>query len=371
MSLAELLAALPEAHKKHLDPASPLPMRMMASKGLVPAPPRDLVVILCGLSFDTDEKLSTAAHESLGKLPEKVLGPVLDGPNLPELALGVLCRTLVGNEELLEKIVVNRRTPDDAIAAIAKECSERIAEIVSGNQERCLRAQPIVEAVRQNPNLLRSSADRLFDFLVRAGCIYEGMPEFADAIARLSPAEMQETIDKIALPEECKVMLEDDAEVEQRAQEAASTLDLHGEEEAKKRIPMLKLVQSLNASQKIALAIRGNREARTILVRDSNRVVAGAAIRSPRITEQEVLAASKSRSVSDEVIRIIANSKEMAKSYAVKMALVQNPKTPMQVSMRFLTLLREADVRGLAKNKNVPQAVANQARRLMQTKDQK
>ena len=70
----------------------------------------------------------------------------------------------------------------------------------------------------------------------------------------------------------------------------------------------------------------------------------------------------------DEVVRVIASSKEMTRSYGVKTALVNNPKTPLQVAMRFLTLLRHNDVRAVAKSKNVSSALANQARRLVATK---
>jgi hypothetical protein len=370
MSQADLLTALPDAQKKHLDPKSPMPMRMMAAKGLVPVPPREMVIILCGLSLDGDTNLADAAKASLDKLPDKVLGPALD-KDLPEAAFALLVPALRGKDDLLEKAVLNRRVPDHALATIAGDCSERIVEILSQNQERCMRSAPLVDAIRKNPALLKSSSDRLFDFLVRAGIIYDGMPEYGDALERLNPTEMAHAADKIELPPEVHALFEDNAESEVRAEEAASALDLHGEDEAKKRVPMLKLVTTLNVAQKIALALKGNREARTILLRDTNRVVSAAAIRSPRVTEQEVLACAKSRSVSDEVVRIIAASKDMIKSYGVKMALVQNPKTPMPTAMRFLSLLREADVKSISKSKNVPQAIANQARRLLAQKQEK
>lgn len=97
-------------------------------------------------------------------------------------------------------------------------------------------------------------------------------------------------------------------------------------------------------------------------------MVATSAIRSPRITEQEVVAAAQSRSVSDEVIRIIGSSKDMTRSYMVKVALVNNPKTPLTVAMRYLPLLRSTDLRNVAKSKGVTSAVANQAKRLMLAK---
>ena len=148
------------------------------------------------------------------------------------------------------------------------------------------------------------------------------MPEFAQAMSRLSVSEMSTFAELVELPPEIGDFTEEDGS--------------ETEEEEERRIPMLKLVAQLTAAQKVALALKGNREARTILIRDSNRVVAAAAVRNPRLSEAEVLSAAQNRSLCDEVIRIIANSREMVRPYPVKLALVYNPKTPLAVAMRFV-----------------------------------
>ncbi|MBN1961738.1 MAG: hypothetical protein JW841_12410 [Deltaproteobacteria bacterium] len=379
VSIAELKASLAEPHKKHLDPNSPGPARMMAAKGIAPLPPREMVIVLCGLSLDENNEIANAAKISIGKLPEKIINTALDA-SLPSSALTILISLLNERYELIEKLVLLKDTPDSAIAAIAASVPEHIAEIIANNQERAQRSDAIVRAIKQNPNLLRSSRDRLFDFLVRAGVIYEDMPEFAEAMARLSPKEMLEVADKVELPPMATELIQDNADSEERAKVVADILDSKetinnqtdeekgSDEETQKRMPMLKYIGSLGMSQRVALAIKGNKEARTILLRDMNRVVASAAIRNPRITEQEVVSASQSRQICDEVIRIISASKELSRPYGVKVALVNNPKTPLPTAMRMITLLREADVRALAKSKNVSTAVANQARRLLAQK---
>lgn len=358
MSLDEFLAALPESSRRHLDASSPLPMRMMAAKGMAPLPPVDMAIVVAGLTLDADENIAASAAGTLGKLPEKILSPALEGA-LPPSVLAILGPALVGRDELLEKLVLNRSTPDATVAVVVASASSTVAEIVAGNQERCLRSEEIVRSVSKNPNILRSSLDRLFDFLVRAGVILDGMSEFADAMGRLSPTEMREAATKIELPPEVASAfnLDDDDEVPGKP-----TPEKHTEED-QKRIGTMQLVASLNVAQKVALALRGNREARSLLVRDSNRVVAAAAIRSPRLTEPEVVAAAQSRQVSDEVIRIIANTKDMVRSYGVKLALVNNPKTPQGVATRFLVLLRASDLRAVAKSKNVPTAVSALAKK--------
>lgn len=371
MSVSELAASLAEANRKHLDPAAPGPARMMAAKGLLPLPPREMVIVLLGLSQDAQEGVATAARVSLGKLPDNMFKGALD-QGLPAAALRLLVPVVQAKEPLLEQVALLRDTPDEALAMVAKAVPEKIAELLAQNQERLLRSESLVRGLSQNPQLIRSSIDRIFDFLVRSGVIYADMPEFGDALARLSPQEMEEAAQKVELPPEISAFLEDTEESDQRAAAVTEVLESASQEiveGAKERVPLLKLLTTLGASQKVALAIKGNKEARAILLRDSNRVVASAAIRNPRITEQEVATAAISKQISDEVIRIISNSKELSRAYSVKLALVNNPKTPLPTAMRFLTLLRGNDVKAVAKSKNISSALANQAKRMVANKD--
>jgi hypothetical protein len=56
------------------------------------------------------------------------------------------------------------------------------------------------------------------------------------------------------------------------------------------------------------------------------------------------------------------------KNYQVKINIISNPKVPVGVSMRFLSTLRMAEVKGLAKNKNVPQGLATAAKKMVEKK---
>lgn len=390
MSLEDLIAALPGIQRRHLSPESPLPARMMAAKGLAPLPPREMVIVLCGLMLEADEKLSSAATQSLAKLPDKILLPAV-GSDLPPAALSILTDSMVDRPVILEPLVLNGQTPDAAIASVAARASSSIGEIIIANQERCLRSRSIVDALRVNDEILKSSKDRLFDFLVRAGVIHDDMPETQEAFTRLSPSEMMEMSDQIALPSHVQALTEDGASAEQIADvvepevddelECLDELELDVEqtkdgneafkelaEEDEKAVPMLKLINGLNIAQKIALAMKGNKEARSILIRDTNKMVASAAIRSPRITEQEVVQAANSRQIADDVIRFISGSRELSRSYSVKLALARNPKTPQPNAIKLLSLLRQAELRSIAKSKNVPTAISTHAKRMLQRK---
>ncbi len=130
-------------------------------------------------------------------------------------------------------------------------------------------------------------------------------------------------------------------------------------------------ILNMGVAEKIKLAMTGNKEAREILVRDSNKMVAVAAVKSPKIQLPEVESISKSRNVSEDVLRTISASRNWMKSYTVKLNLVGNSKTPIPIAMKFLPHIRELDLRKLAKSKDVPAAVATQARRLAEMKSGK
>ncbi|MEW6351690.1 MAG: DUF4388 domain-containing protein [Thermodesulfobacteriota bacterium] len=127
-------------------------------------------------------------------------------------------------------------------------------------------------------------------------------------------------------------------------------------------------ILNMGVAEKIKMAYTGNKEARGILVRDSNKMVAVAVVKSPKIQETEVEAIAKSRSVCDEVLRTISQTKEWMQSYTVKVNLVNNSKTPLPIAMKLIPHLLEGDLRRLAKSKNVAAAVATQARRLLDTR---
>jgi hypothetical protein len=129
-----------------------------------------------------------------------------------------------------------------------------------------------------------------------------------------------------------------------------------------------KLVQEFDAKEKIKMAITGNKEWRSILIRDTNKIVGEAVLKNPRITEQEILVIAKSSERSDEIIRIICTNKEWTKSYQLRKALIENHKTPLQYALRFLSFLTEKDLSILVKSKNVSSIIVTQARRMLTNK---
>lgn len=135
-----------------------------------------------------------------------------------------------------------------------------------------------------------------------------------------------------------------------------------------RKVALSMLIREMSLPQKIKLALLGGQTARGILIRDTNRMIPQYVLENPKITENEVLDFAKNTQTDDQVLRLIGNNSSWTKSYALKYALVSNPKTPIDVALKWLKFLQEKDLGRLAKSKNVPQVVSSQCRKLLDKK---
>ncbi|NOY53684.1 MAG: hypothetical protein GXP58_08695 [Deltaproteobacteria bacterium] len=130
-------------------------------------------------------------------------------------------------------------------------------------------------------------------------------------------------------------------------------------------------IQQLTMGDKLAYALKGPKEARTILVRDPNREIALTVVKNPKITEGEVELFAASTNVCEDVHREIGKNREWCKKYTILRALVFNPKTPVGISLEKLPYIKEKDLQFLCKSKNVPNAISGGAKRLLAQKRKK
>jgi hypothetical protein len=135
-----------------------------------------------------------------------------------------------------------------------------------------------------------------------------------------------------------------------------------------KKEGLMRKIQALGVGEKIKLAQTGNKSIRTILLNDTNKLVVLTALENPKITEPEIEAIARNRSIIEEAMRKIANNREWMKSYSIMTAVITNPKTPSGLAMNYVKYLKKKDLMLLSKNKGVPDAVRNAALRLVKTK---
>ena len=128
------------------------------------------------------------------------------------------------------------------------------------------------------------------------------------------------------------------------------------------------LISRMNVADKIRYAVRAPKEGRTLLLKDPNKLVSVAAIQSPKITVEEVELVAKSKSVDEELLRLISKNREWLRHYPIVLHLVTNPKTPLGISMSLMQSIQTRDLVNLSKSRAISSALKSAAIRLLQVR---
>jgi hypothetical protein len=176
-------------------------------------------------------------------------------------------------------------------------------------------------------------------------------------------------------PEILKMLAEDPDVPDDIKKAVAKQLNLPVRVTAKPRIPdenrkdsLLHKIQHLTVGERIATALRGGQEVRSLLLKDANKEVVLTVLKNPKISETEVELIAHSRNVPEDALRAIHKNREWMKNYSINLALVNNPKTPPGIGITLVTGLRLKDLAILEKNKNVPDAVRAIAKKVLAVK---
>ncbi|MFH1262412.1 MAG: hypothetical protein V1495_03070 [Pseudomonadota bacterium] len=349
---------IPAMIQPFLKSDAPKDAKLLAAQGRVPMGPAVLVTVLTFFLDDTDTEVREAARATMLEIPDAVLKTTLSEPAHPK-TLDFFARERINSEPIVETILLNLNTSDETFLRVADKVPERLTTIILNNQVRLLRLPTIGEAVRRNPNALKSSVDTMISFLRMKGILLEGVsPELTgDEIAAILeqsatfqpiPVAPGETPPPQEFPSE---LLEDFEEEEEEITE-------------QKKQSLFQALQTMTVGAKIKLALLGNKEARAMLIKDSNKIVATSVIKSPKITDGEVVTIANMRTVYDEIIRIIAITPAWTRHYGVQFALANNPKTPFPIALKYARGLNLNDLDKLAKNKNVSPQLQKVAKEL-------
>ncbi len=352
------ITALPAPAQKALSPDAPLPLRNMAARGVLPgAKPSDIVTVVALLAASEDSTLAGTAQATLGKLP----APILNGALAGELAGSVLDRLArhhAGDPEFLSALLRQPRLSGDTLEYLADSADEQRGEVIATNEELMLKNPRAIEKLYMNKRVRMSTADRLIDLAVRNG-LELSIPAFKEAAAAIQNELIPEPTEEPSFDD---VLFKETSEIAEQLVtsdiEDTHEVDEEGEEQVRdKFLPLHAKIAQMTVSQKIRCATLGSAAERLMLVRDANRLVAAAAAKSPMMRDNEAVQISAARSVSEEVLRIIAMNREFVRHYQVKLNLVQNPRTPFTFAVRLVPHLRESDLRAIGRSKNVTGAI--------------
>lgn len=386
--------------KAVVEGTAPRPAQIAASRGLLPVPQNDLLEILVAFAEGSDLELKTNAAETLRSQPADVLDSTVRTDDIAPRVLGYFARQQGLPAKLHEAVLTNTRTPPDAIAEFAaKTQNGALLEFLSFNQQLLIQNSTIIDAILANasrtPEADRRASEIKREFFEKergaqqianelrargndAAAEFIEQAEFGgdlagsglsidDAmfIASLIEVPDRETDDSWLALEYIEEIYEETEEQRDAAiKKIIGELQNEEDEVPGERISMINRIMRMGVKDRVKLGMKGDREARNILIRDPNRLVSSAVVNNPRITEQEVEVISSMRSISEDILRQIASNRQWSRSYPVMHNLAKNPRTPLANSMTIMTRLQLRDLLALSKNRNVPDAVRRQAQRL-------
>lgn len=284
--------------------------------------PADRVEILAVLSHDSDDLISTKAGEGLFNDSPSIFAEALAREHaLPQL-FAYAGKNLADKAIIAESMIRNKHCSGEYLVPLVPHLSAALVALLMEELDRVSASHALAHAMEHSPHL---TAD------------HKNVLQELRSAALLDPTRLAEV-----------------------AEEA--------EPDPARRQTLLQQISRMNVSQRVQFAMKGSSEARRALIRDSNKVVQRAVLQSPRLTDQEVEGYATMANLTDEILRLIATNRNFRKNYVVVRNLMNNPKTPLDVTLHMLPMLNAIDLKKLTTNKNVPETLRTTAMKLQKTR---
>ncbi|HKT46798.1 MAG TPA: hypothetical protein VJP87_04675 [Candidatus Acidoferrales bacterium] len=283
----------------------------------------DRVEVLAVLAADADEMIAERASEALLSQPLDAFLQALKREHPPAALFSYAARNLSDKPAIGEALVLNKNCPAETLVPVVKHLSAIGIQALMEELDRVSESPALAAALEHSTSLTVDQKNQLHE--LRS----ESAPGDDSALAEAAAA---------AEPDEGR------------------------------RQTLLQRISKMTVSQRVQFAIKGGSEARRTLIRDTNKVVQRAVLQSPRLTDQEVEAFASMSNLTDEILRLIANNRNFRKNYAVIRNLMNNPKTPLDVSLHMLPLVNAIDLKKLTTNKNIPETLRTTATKLQRTR---
>lgn len=282
--------------------------------GSASLPPIDRAELLAILAGDPDASIAERAKNALLAQPlDSILAAIARADADPRV-FGYAANHLKEKPGIADALAMNSACPTPVLAEVAKHFTPKGIQALLDDLER----------VSSDPALV----------IVLHG-VTTGTPEQNELLKGLHGGTM-----------EMKDIAEAAAEIEP---------------DPVKRETMTQKLVHMNVVQRLTLALKGGREERMLLIRDTNKLVQKSVLQSPRLSESEAESFAAMANLSQEVLRIIALNRHFVKSYAIARNLIRNPKTPIDVSLHLLPRLTAGDLAKLLTSKNIPETLQKAA----------
>jgi hypothetical protein len=285
--------------------------------------PADRAEILTVLAGDADEVVSARAQDAILSQPVETFVEALKREHALPALFAYAARNLADKPGVCDAMVQNKSCSPEYLVPIVRHLTAMGIQALMEELDRISESPALAAALEHSTSLTIDQKNQLHELH--------------------GPDNL---IDEAALAEAA----------------AAAESDLA------KRQTLIQRLAKMTVAQRVQFAMKGGSEARRTLIRDSNKVVQRAVLQSPRLTDQEVEAFASMSSLTDEILRLIASNRNFRKNYTVVRNLINNPKSPLDVTLHMLPMLNAVDLKRLTSNKNVPETLRTTAAKLQRTR---
>jgi len=317
-----------------VKPGAPRDAQLAAARGALPLAGKDLLTVLFFLCRSVDAEIKKSAVKTLRELPATILSPLCKDESLHPQLLELMVRARMADGDLMGAVIMHPAVTVKTLLYLAQKAGADVLERLAGHQNMLYENPEIVEAIIANP-----AAEKALKFKLG----WQDPEEITKQEPPQEDAEGDEGID-----EDGRSQTEIEALMEEADREGLSKYQI---------------AMDLTVSEKIKMGLTGDKEWRSIMMKQANKLIQGAVLKNPRISDGEVLMVAKAKTSSDDLIRIILLNKDWVKNYEIKKALLAHPKTPPPKALRFVSFLTMRDLKELAKSKQLTNIVSNAIRK--------
>jgi hypothetical protein len=287
--------------------------------------PIDRLEILAVLTHDQDKLVATRAQEALFLDAPEMFVQAITREHPQQALFAYAGKNFANNSAVTNAMIANRNCAGEYLAPLVPHLSASQVQALANDLDRISSSQHLMGALERSPHLTADQKNVLHE--LRSTTVAGDQDSIAEAAAEAEP-------------------------------------------DAVRRQTLLQQIAKMTVAQRVQFAMKGGPDARRTLIRDANKVVQRAVLQSPRLTDQEVEAFASMANLTDEILRLMANNRVFRKNYVVVRNLMNNPKTPLDVTLHMLPILNAIDLKRLGMNKNVPETLRTTAAKLMRTRSE-
>jgi len=326
---------------------APEVVRRKGAIGSLPLPVEEKIEILTVLAGDPDAGVRAQAVETLRGWDPAEFRRIMASPQTaPEVLSFAAQHLLPEREELRDILLWNPSLPPESRTLVQQKPAPQPTDLEAANSPAARVSREFI------PPLRLPDAPKVSPSNVATAAFPAAEEGTIEVLAKLAAGISIEELGGTGVETPPVVRKRDD----ELTQEDRETL--------------IEKIGHMSVVEKVKAALTGNLESRSLLIRDSNKLVSRAVLQSPRLSETEIEGYAAAKNVSEDVLRLIAASRKWMKSYVVARALVNNPRAPIDVTLRLVVRLSDKDLKGISINRNVPDVIRSMAFKAIKQKDE-